>query len=100
MIIVRDCFQLKFGHFKEAMALVKEADDKGLFPDSKGKRVLSDFTGQAYRLILEMGFDDLGSYAHSLKSGMGAGDWQEWYERFKPHVESSTREILNVHLGA
>jgi len=92
--LTRDIFRLKFGHFKDVKALLEEAMNKGLMPEAKNQRVLSDFTGDAYRLILEEGFDSLADYENMMSSGLHKEEWQQWYERFKPHVESSFREIL------
>ncbi|MGC4103151.1 hypothetical protein [Ferruginibacter sp.] len=96
MFIVRDIFQLRFGAFKEAKTLLEEAYSKGLLPDAKSARVLSDFTGDSYRLIFEEGHDSLAAYEQSLTDSMGKADWKKWYERFKPLVESSQREILKL----
>jgi len=92
--LTRDIFRLKFGHFKEAKALLEEAMNKDMMPNGKMQRVLTDFTGDAYRLILEEGFDSLADYEAAMSSGMHKEEWQQWYEKFKPLVESSYREIL------
>jgi hypothetical protein len=92
--LVRDIFQLRFGHFRDAKKLLDEAAEKNMMPPAKQMRVLTDFTGDSYRLIFEEGFDDLQEYETSLTSSMKADEWQQWYERFKPHVERSHREIL------
>lgn len=94
MFIVRDIFHLKFGHYKEVKALMDEAFSKKMFPEAKSMRVLTDFTGQSYRMILEEGFDTLADYEKNLSEGMGQGDWQQWYEKFKSHINHSRREIL------
>ena len=94
MYIVRDIFQLKFGQFKDAKALLDEAYSQGLLPDAKSSRVLTDFTGDSYRLILEEGFDTLTAYEESLGAGMQKTAWKKWYERFKINVVSSHREVL------
>ncbi|MBK8777752.1 MAG: hypothetical protein IPO25_10235 [Saprospiraceae bacterium] len=57
-------------------------------------RVLTDFTGDAYRLILEGGYNSLSDYEKSLSSELNADQWKPWYEKFKTHVEASSREIL------
>ena len=44
--------------------------------------------------FFEEGFDSLASYEQSLTSSMKTDEWQAWYERFKPLVERSHREIL------
>ena len=94
MYIVRDIFQLRFGAFKVAKALLDEAYSKGLLPDAKSSRVLSDFTGDSYRLVFEEGYDSLADYEKSLEESMGRADWKKWYEKFKQHVSASYREIL------
>jgi hypothetical protein len=94
MYIVRDIFHLRFGEYKNAKALLDEAYSKGMLPDAKSSRVLSDFTGDSYRLIFEEGYDTLAEYEKSLAESMGKADWKKWYEKFKQHVASSQREIL------
>ena len=71
-----------------------EAAGKKMLPEAQQTKVLTDFTGDAYRLIFEEGYEHLSDYELSLTSSMHTEEWQEWYERFKPHVESSHREIL------
>jgi hypothetical protein len=92
--LVRDIFQLKFGHFRPVKELLQEAFDKKMFPEAKSSRVLTDFTGDAYRLIFESGYDSLLEYENTMSSGMGESEWQAWYKRFMEHVEGSHREIL------
>ncbi len=92
--LVRDIFQLKFGHFRDAKKLLDEASEKKMLPEAQQMRVLTDFTGDSYRLIFEEGFDNLADYEISLTSSMKTEEWQQWYEKFKPHVEKSYREIL------
>ncbi len=94
MYIIRDIFQLRFGAYKEAKALLDEAYSKGLLPDAKSARILTDFTGQSYRLIFEEGHDNLSDYEQSLSTSMQKKEWQQWYKHFKPLVESSKREML------
>jgi len=94
MYIVREIFRLHFGAFKDAKALLDEAYSKGLLPDAKSARVLSDFTGDSYRLIFEEGYDSLADFEKTLADSMSKAEWKKWYEKFKPHIESSHREIL------
>ena len=91
--VVRDIFHLKFGHYRDAIALMDEAMKLSLMP-AGGMRIMTDFTGDAYQLILELGYNTLADYEKSLTSEMNATAWKDWYEKFKPHVESSSREIL------
>jgi hypothetical protein len=92
--LVRDIFQLKFGHFRPVKELFSEARDKNMMPDAKFSKVLTDFTGDSYRLILENGYNSLLDYETALTSGTADPEWQQWYKKFMEHVESSHREIL------
>ncbi|HZV70600.1 MAG TPA: hypothetical protein VFG10_13695 [Saprospiraceae bacterium] len=94
MYIVRDIFQLRFGQYKDAKKLLDEAYSNGLLPDARSSRILSDFTGDAYRLIFEEGYESLAEYEQSLSFSMSKPEWKKWYDRFKANVESSHREIL------
>lgn len=94
MYIIRDVFHLKFGQYKDAKALLDEAYSHGLLPEAKSSRVLTDFTGESYRLIFEEGFDTLADYELSLSLSMQKPEWKKWYEKFKNHVSSGHREIL------
>jgi hypothetical protein len=96
MYIVRDIFQLKFGHFRPVKAMMVEAMQKGMMPNAKSNRVLSDFTGDSYRFIFETGYDSLADFEKELTSDMGKPEWQDWYKKFMEHVEGSHREILKV----
>lgn len=104
MYIVRDIFHLKFGHYRDAKALMParagtdgdEAKAKNMFPEAKSFRMLSDFTGDAYRLIIEEGYASLADYEKAITTGMSHPDFQIWYSKFKEHVVSSHREILKV----
>lgn len=96
MYIVREIFRLKFGHYRDAKVLVDEAMTKKMFPQTQHTRMLSDFTGPSYRLIFESGYESLAAFEDSLTKEMGAGNWSEWYHRFKQHVDSSEREILKM----
>ena len=43
---------------------------------------------------MEESYNTLADYEQSLTSGMNEAEWKTWYEKFKPHVETSHREIL------
>jgi hypothetical protein len=96
MYIIRDIFQLHFGHYREAKALLDEALAAGLMPENKFGRILSDFTGDSYRLVFESGFDSLAAFETSLGNSMRKAEWQQWYEHFKLHVATSHREIMKL----
>jgi NIPSNAP len=96
MYIIRDIFQLKFGMFKEALAALKNASTLGLLPPNQAT-ILSDFTGDSYRLVLESSFPTLAEYEQSLTQAMKEPKWQVFYQEFKSYVVSSHREIMKKH---
>lgn len=96
MYIIRDTFHLQFGHFRHVKQLLDEAFAKKLFPEADHTRLLSDFTGPSYRIILESSFSSLASYEQMLNTCMLNTAWQEWYNRLKSHVRYSEREILKT----
>jgi len=93
MYIARDIFHIHFGSFKNVLPSFRSAVSQNLFP-MEHPRILTDFTGESYRLIIEMQFNTLAEYETMLTQGMKDPAWQGWYEGFKPHVKSSYREIL------
>jgi hypothetical protein len=93
---MRDIFRLKFGHYRDAKALLDETVKKNMLPKQEGNRILTDFTGTSYRLIFEQGFKTLADYEKDLNESMGKPEWQDWYVKFKDHVEGSEREILKL----
>ena len=97
MIVVRDIFHLKFGKAKDAKALMAEAKEISEKFGFKNTRVLTDLvTDHSYTLILESTWDSLTAWEGSMKEGLGAKEWQSWYAKFIPLVETASREILNI----
>lgn len=97
MYIVREIFYLQFGRFREAKDLFEEATKSGLMTLPEGGRLLSDFTGESYRLIMESPYRTLADFEADLAKEMNAPAWKEWYEKFKTYVQHSEREILKWH---
>ena len=82
MYIVRDIFNLKYGHNRPAKAMMDDAMKMGMMPNSKNTRILTDFTGGAYHLIMETGFDSLAGFEKELAADMSKLEFQEWYKKF------------------
>lgn len=95
MYVIRDVFQLQFGKAREAREALEGFSSLG--EDNEGpSRILTDFTGPSYRLIMEMEFESLADYEERLTSIMSTDEWRDVYGKFVPYVESSYREILRV----
>lgn len=94
MYVVREIFHLQFGRYKEARALIDEGRQKQLLLQPPGHRLLTDFTGEGYRLIMELPYATLADYEADLKRELNGSGWKEWYEKFKILIRFSEREIL------
>lgn len=94
MYIVREIFHLQFGRYREAQALIEEGMQKHLLLQPSGSRILTDFTGEGYRLIIELPYATLADYESDLKKELSGTGWKDWYEKFKALMRYSEREIL------
>ncbi|HNR17978.1 MAG TPA: hypothetical protein PKG90_15025 [Chitinophagaceae bacterium] len=94
MYIVREIFHLQFGRYREVKTLIDEGMQKHLLLQPSGSRILTDFTGEGYRLIIELPYATLADYETELKKELGGTGWKDWYEKFKALIRYSEREIL------
>lgn len=95
MIVVRNVFQVKFGKARDAVALMKEGIAIGR-KVGMNARVLTDITGPAYTVVLETTHENLADFEGKSKDVMGSAEWQGWYQKFIPLVESGNRDIYTV----
>ncbi len=96
MYIFREIFHLQFGRYRDVKALIDEGIQKNLILRPEGSRLLTDFTGEGYRFIMELPYATLADYERELTREMTGTGWREWYEQFKPLVRYSEREVLKV----
>ncbi len=98
MILIRDVFRVRFGRMRELKAVWNEG--KPLFeehtPAAGSFRVLTDLTGPAYTFVLEITYQSLADYEKSLAEIFSREQWQQWYAKVVPLVESSNREIYTI----
>ena len=98
MIIERNVFNLRFGTAKEAIQIWKEIleEAKKSSLNVPEMRLLSDISGQAYTLVLELhikSFNDI-----NPKNAIWASSprFQELYSKFKPLCDSANREYYKI----
>lgn len=96
MIVVREIFHLKFGMAKQAIELLREGKKIILNFSKAPRRMLTDFTGHSYTIVLESEYESLAGFEQDLQKDFSIVEWQSWYEKFKPLVNSSYREILKI----
>ncbi len=96
MIIVRDIFQLKFGKAKEAKELIKAGREITSKAGYKLGRAMTDLTGKSYTLVLETEFKDLTDFQNALKDIFSNNEWQQWYKKIVPLIDSASREMYTA----
>jgi hypothetical protein len=62
----------------------------------KGTRAMMDLVGHSYTLVLEIEWESLVQMEEGMKKAFSDKDWQEWYQKFAPLVDSSCREIFTI----
>lgn len=96
MILVRNIFRLKFGKAKEGKALLKEALPLLKKEGAADVRLLTDLTGPFYTLVLENTYRSLADFESSVSSRMGGQEFEAWYQKVVPLVDSGSREIFTI----
>lgn len=86
MYIVRYIFHLRFGSYSEAKVLMNELFQKRMLPPASNVRVLSDFSGGSYRMIMEGGLNHWPPtkqhwplYGTNLNGGIGMTVLSKWW---------------------
>ena len=95
MIVVRDIFQVKFGHMKEALEFGRQMRKSFQGPPESRPRFMTDLTGQYYTLVMEGTFKDLADYEKSMRQEM-PGISESYHKNFVPWIDSGRREIFTI----
>jgi hypothetical protein len=98
MIIERNEFRLKFGKAKEAIAIWKEIIEsgKGISEKMPEMRIMTDISGEAYTLIVEMQLKNFSDINPKNYVWVTHQKFQELYQKFIPLCESSHRTYFNI----
>ncbi|MFN2444518.1 MAG: hypothetical protein ABR606_02845 [Vicinamibacterales bacterium] len=99
MIVIRNVFQLKFGKAREAVALMKEGlaiQQRAVTGVDFSTRLLTDVTGPFYTLVLELTVQDLATFENYAPKLFGDKEWQAYYQKLAPLVETGHRENFTV----
>jgi hypothetical protein len=99
MYIERNEFQLKFGGAKEALPMWKEYLSRIQGRDKKiHLRLLTDVSGPGYVIILEIEYNTFAEAEPSRCRLTHQPDWKEFYTKFIPLCESSTRTYYRLQV--
>jgi len=95
MIVVRNIFQIKAGMMKQAVALIREGPPMTQ-REVVRTRALTDLVSDFYTLVLEMECETLGDFEKAMQTSFASAEWQAWYQRLTPLVQSGRRELMSV----
>jgi len=98
MVIQRNIFHLKFGKAKESIEIWKEILEaiKKSHHQSPEMRLLSDLSGDAYTLEVEVHLKSFMDINPSQAIWATTAGFQELDEKFKPLCESAEREYFKI----
>ena len=99
MIVIRNVFHLKFGKAKEGVALMKEGlaiQQRVITGVDFSTRLMTDVTGPFYTLVLELTVPNMTTFESYAPKLFGNKEWQEYYQKLTPLVESGHREIFTI----
>ena len=97
MFVERNVFHLKFGVGKHALHLWTEYLRTACAADPAiCVRLLTDLTGDAYVLILELSYDNYSDLEPSLCRLTRQPGWKAFYEQFIPLCERAERVLYKV----
>ena len=100
MLIERLTFHAKYGHGDALVAVVRDfARQYASEINSNGLRLCTDQTGKMFTLVWDTEHPDLKSYAdfeEKTQALFSRADWQAWFAKMQPLVESGERQLLNV----
>ncbi len=97
MFIERNTFHLKFGAGKEALRLWSDYLRSACEADPKLQvRLLTDLTGDAYVLVLEISYETYAELEPSLCRLTRQPGWKEFYEQFILLCERSHRVLYKT----
>ena len=94
MIVVRNVFYAKYGKGDELVSLFKEY--KPTLGAEYRQRILTDASGKFFTVVLEYEVESLAEWEQATRRLFGTKDFESWFARSVPLVESGYREFYNV----
>ena len=95
MILVRQGFQVKFGHMDKVLAAVKAASESG---QTSGMitRVLTDISGNNFTLVFETKAESMDTYWKSLQASFADQEAAASMNSMTEYFESGHREFYTI----
>ncbi len=99
MILVREVFQVKFGHMDPIMAILKEVEESGV-GSGMATTVLTDASGQMFTLVFQTKAESMDAYMNRMRASFGDPRVAETMGKMMQHVESGRREFYTIEREA
>lgn len=96
MIIVRDLFHIQPDQMKKAKELTQEGCEIMRRQGYSSVRVMTDLTGDYYRLVLEGEYKSLADFEAALKKVQANRKWQQFYPKLRKLILGGHREIFTL----
>ncbi len=103
MLVIREVFQAKYGRGDELVALFREiilAWDQGQHRVQVfGRRILTDASGTFFTVVIETQVEDFAAWQQYTSEEFAMPEFNAWFARMIPLVESGRREFYTVVTG-
>ena len=94
MIIVRDVFQAKYGKGGDLVRLLQEFHEAMLVKHNH--RILEDASGDFFTIVQEIEVESVAEWEKVSEELWSRPEFDKWFERMIPLVESGRREFWRV----
>jgi hypothetical protein len=98
MILVRQVFQVKYGHMNEILEAGK-AMQSGNSP-FKNTRILTDLSGKNFTLVYETEAESVDAYLKALQAMFETPDQAGSMDVFMKFIESGSREFYTIEFDS
>ena len=96
MFLIRDVFQAKPGQAKHLVAKFKETVPIMKKEGFGDVRILTDFVGSYWTVVMEVEVDDLSKYTNMVRGFTSRPDVEKIMKGYMDHVTGGHREIFKV----
>lgn len=95
MILVRDVFQVKFGHMDKALAAIQAVADAN--PErSRINRVLTDVSGDMFTLVFEAKVESIDAHRQAMMASFEDPELAKYMAEVGQYFEHGQREYYNI----
>ena len=99
MILVRQVFQIKYGHMDEVLTALQAVNesDRG---SAHISRILTDISGQNFTLVFESKADSLDAYWEALQASFGESELSKQMNEITQYIESGRKDFYTIEYEA